>query len=122
MQDYKKEFGKKVFRLFISSTFADMHVERDYLREHAFRRISAELMKEGYGFMPIDLRGSVEETYSDFEKNVFHMCLRRVDDCRPRFLGLVGERYGWICYDDQVEKGEDAESIRLKPKAHNFAT
>ncbi|MBR3276477.1 MAG: DUF4062 domain-containing protein [Eubacterium sp.] len=114
MENYTKELGKKTFRIFISSTFADMHAERDYLREHAFRRISAEMMKEGYGFMPVDLRGSVEETYADSERNVFHMCLRRVDDCRPRFLGLVGERYGWICYDDKVERGMDAESVRLR--------
>ena len=114
MEKYEKQTGKYVFRIFISSTFADMHAERDYLREHAFRRLSAELSKEGYGFLPVDLRGSVEEDYADAERNVFHMCLRRVDDCRPRFLGLVGERYGWICYDDQVERGTGPEDIRLR--------
>ena len=114
MEKYAKQTGKYTFRIFISSTFADMHAERDYLREHAFRRLSAELTKEGYGFLPVDLRGSVEETYGDAERNVFHMCLRRVDDCRPRFLGLVGERYGWICYNDRVEKGSSPEDIRLR--------
>ena len=114
MIDYTKEFGKHTFRIFVSSTFADMHAERDYLREHAFRRLSAELSQEGYGFMPIDLRGSVEETYGDAERNVFHMCLRRVDDCRPRFLGLVGDRYGWVCYDEQIEHSADQEDIRLR--------
>ena len=114
MKDYAKQTGKYTFRIFISSTFADMHAERDYLREHAFRRLSAELSREGYGFLPVDLRGSVEETYSDTERNVFHMCLRRVDDCRPRFLGLVGERYGWICYNEKTENGSDPESVRIR--------
>jgi len=114
MIDYTKEFGKHTFRIFISSTFADMHAERDYLREHAFRRLSAELSKEGYGFSPVDLRGSVEETYGDAERNVFHMCLRRVDDCRPRFVGLVGDRYGWVCYNEQIEHSATQENIRLR--------
>ena len=24
------------------------------------------------------------------------VCLREIEDCRPYFIGLMGERYGWI--------------------------
>ena len=112
--DDPQEFGMKTFRVFISSTFADMHAERDYIREHAFRRLATELAQQGYGFMPVDLRGSTEDDSTETERNVFHMCLRRVDDCRPRFLGLLGDRYGWICYDDSVEMSESLEAERLR--------
>lgn len=112
--DDPQEFGMKTFRVFISSTFADMHAERDYIREHAFRRLATELAQQGYGFLPVDLRGSAEDDSTEPERNVFHMCLRRVDDCRPRFLGLLGDRYGWICYDDSVETSDSLEAERLR--------
>src|SRR5262249_43979138 len=27
---------------------------------------------------------------------VLDLCLKQIDDCRPFFIGILGERYGWV--------------------------
>jgi len=54
--------------IFISSTFRDMHAERDHLRHHAFPRLEEELRKRRYQLDPIDLRLGVELTQVQTEE------------------------------------------------------
>jgi len=27
---------------------------------------------------------------------VLDLCLQQIEECRPFFLGILGERYGWV--------------------------
>lgn len=110
-----------VFRVFLSSTFKDMYAERDYLREHAFRRLNAELNQRGYSLKVMDLRGSTEEENEQAERNVFRMCLTRLNECRPRMIGLIGERYGWVYYSNETENSNNTEAIKIKRIARDIA-
>ncbi len=104
----------KTFRIFLSSTFRDMYAERDYLREHAFRRLNTELMQKGYQLNVVDLRGSVERNLEEIEKSVFRMCLKWLKECKPRMIGLLGDRYGWVYYTKKLQTSNDAEAIRIR--------
>ncbi len=43
----------------------------------------------------VDLRWGVTEAEAEQGK-VLAVCLEEIDRCRPFFLGLLGERYGWV--------------------------
>jgi tetratricopeptide (TPR) repeat protein len=92
----------KTIRVFISSTFRDFQSERDYLVKHVFPRIREKLEPHRIEFIDIDLRWGVTQEQAENDE-VLELCLQEIDRCkpekgnsRPYFLGLLGERYGWV--------------------------
>lgn len=81
-------------RVFISSTFRDMHAERDYLVSHVFPVIRRACRDRQVEFTEIDLRWGVTKEEAEQGK-VVRICLEEINRCRPYFLSLLGERYGW---------------------------
>ena len=81
--------------IFISSTFNDMHAERDYLVKSVFPVLSEWCEARKLRLIDIDLRWGV--TAADSEaKNTVRACLRNIDECRPFFLCFLGQRRGWV--------------------------
>ncbi len=80
-------------RVFVSSTFRDMHEERDHLVNIAFPQIRTLCEKRGVTLAEIDLRWGIMGEDSNV---VLPDCLDEVDRCRPFFVGLLGERYGCV--------------------------
>ena len=88
----------KNYSVFISSTFADMHSERDYLQMYVFPEINAELKKHSISLRVIDLRcgvNTLDESIESIEEKVMRVCFDEIDRSRPFFIGLLGNRYGW---------------------------
>jgi tetratricopeptide (TPR) repeat protein len=82
-------------RVFISSTFRDMQKERELLVKRVFpelRRICAQRLVT---FTEVDLRWGITEEQAA-EGKVLPLCLAEIALSRPFFIGLLGERYGWI--------------------------
>ena len=48
-------------RIFISSTFQDMQVERNYLIEKVFPKLRLEASKREVSIVPVDLRWGITE-------------------------------------------------------------
>lgn len=91
-------FSNREIRVFLSSTFRDMDVERNYLIKEVFPKLRSECRKRLVGFTEIDLRWGVTEEESKNGATV-EICLSEIDRCRdfpPFFIGFLGERYGWI--------------------------
>jgi WD40 repeat protein len=82
--------------VFISSTFNDMHAERDYLVKQVFPELREWCDKRKLRLVDIDLRWGVTEQDALHNKNVVKVCLDRIDDCRPFFLCFLGQRRGWV--------------------------
>jgi len=82
--------------VFISSTFNDMHAERDYLVKRVFPELQDWCEKRKLRLIEVDLRWGVTEEDATRNINVVRTCLKRIDDCRPFFICLLGQRYGWI--------------------------
>ncbi len=103
-------------QIFLSSSFRDMHAERDYLLTHIFPRLELLLRRSGYRLNVVDLRGTAQDCEAEaYEREVFRMCLDEVDRCKPRMLGLIGFRYGWIPFIE----GESDEQMTLIAKKHS---
>jgi nephrocystin-3 len=91
-------------RLFISSTFRDMQPEREQLIKNVFPELRLLCRERGVEFTEIDLRwGIIEEATP---AKVLRICLEEIDRCRPYFLGLLGDRYGWVPSPDEVRRDE----------------
>ena len=82
--------GWQTVRVFISSTFKDMQAERDHLVRFVFPRLRAELLKRRVHLVDVDLRWGVTS-----EQDALSVCREIIDECRPRFLCILGGRYGW---------------------------
>ncbi len=87
--------GWRNVRVFLSSTFRDMHAERDHLIKVTFPVLRERLLPHRVELYAIDLRWGITE---DEERNqkVVRLCLEQVDECRPFFLAFLGHRYGWV--------------------------
>ncbi|MCF7918469.1 MAG: tetratricopeptide repeat protein [Candidatus Cloacimonetes bacterium] len=100
-------------RVFVSSTFRDMMGERDALMTHTWpqlRRFCRELHVE---LVEVDLRWGIAEEQST-RKETLKLCLDEIRACRPFFIGLLGERYGWIPDDDAYTADLEEEQSWIK--------
>ena len=86
---------RKTVRVFISSTFRDMHAERDCLIKRVFPRLREWLAPYLMNLVDIDLRWGITREEAENDK-VLELCLQEIDNCQPFFIGLLGQRYGWI--------------------------
>ena len=85
----------RTVKVFISSTFRDMYAERDHLVKVVFPALREKLGKYRVYLIDIDLRWGVTKEQADNDR-VLDLCLDLIDDCRPFFIGILGERYGWM--------------------------
>ncbi len=81
-------------RIFLSSTFQDMDAEREYLVKKVFPQLKEEAARRFVSVTELDLRWGItsEESRSG---RVLEICLDEIDNSKPFFIGLVGNRYGW---------------------------
>ena len=87
--------GWKTVRVFISSTFRDMQAERDHLVRAVFPKLRQCLERHRVYLEDIDLRWGITKEQAE-NAETLDLCLRTIDDCRPFFLGIIGERYGTV--------------------------
>ena len=85
----------KDISVFISSTFNDMHAERDYLLKNVFPQLGEWCEQRHIFLRDIDLRWGVTPKDSQTQ-NTIYKCLTAVDSCRPFFLCFLGQRRGWV--------------------------
>jgi len=87
--------NKREVRVFISSTFNDLHSERNFLNNIVFPKVRSYCNENGLQFIPVDLRWGISKQE---EKNgkVLERCLSEIDESRPYFIGILGQRYGWV--------------------------
>jgi len=87
--------SNRTIRVFVSSTFKDMHAERELLVKKIFPELRRVCAERFVTFTEIDLRWGITEE-QQAEGKVLPICLEEINSCRPYFIGLLGERYGWI--------------------------
>lgn len=87
-------------RIFLSSTFRDFGEERDLLVRRVFPALRGRLKSRFVELVDVDLRWGI--TAEEAERGeVLPICLAEIDRSRPFFVGLLGERYGWMPSTDQ---------------------
>ncbi len=94
-QRYVLSHAANEIRIFVSSTFIDFQEERSELATHVFPLLRADCEKRGGTFAEVDLRWGITEEESRAGRTI-EICLEEVERCRPWFLGILGDRYGWV--------------------------
>lgn len=85
--------------IFVSSTFRDMHGERDILHKRVMPELNEYASRYGESVSFCDLRWGVDTEDLESEegsRKVLSVCLDEIDRCHPYMLVILGERYGWI--------------------------
>ncbi|GHV94081.1 hypothetical protein AGMMS50293_04010 [Spirochaetia bacterium] len=94
------QIENRQIRIFISSTFRDMMGERDYLVTKVFPALRRYCEERDVSLFELDLRWGISEEESKQGK-VVDICLKEIQKTTPFFIGLLGERYGWIPNTDE---------------------
>ena len=81
-------------KIFISSSFIDMHAERDYLIKKVFPELEEWCEKYKIHLSTVDLRWGVPEDAP--QDSTIEKCLLNIDETRPFFLCFLAQRRGWI--------------------------
>ena len=97
------QIDNRQIRVFISSTFQDMQDERSELIRKTFPRLREMAAQRDVTLTEVDLRWGITKEESESGK-VMEICLREVKNSIPFFIGIIGNRYGWIPSDGDVSE------------------
>ena len=97
--------------VFVSSTFRDMHYERDAIRDIVAPEVNKVARCYGQYVSFVDLRWGVDTQGIDEasehlkEERVLDVCLDEIDRSGPPIIAILGDRYGWM-------PGMDGQRVR----------
>lgn len=101
----------KIVRIFTSSTFTDMSMERNCLMENVYPKIK-EYCKEKYGleFQVVDMRWGVRDEATD-DHMTTQLCMNEIKNCQrlsvgPNFVTFLGQKYGYRPIPTYIEAKE----------------
>ena len=99
--------NSRIIRVFLSSTFRDMEMERSALVK-LFKGLQVKAASRGATISLVDLRWGITEEDAKSGK-VVEICLKEIVNSRPFFIGMVGDRYGWCPnYEDLSQTFNDS--------------
>ena len=109
----------KTIRVYLSSTFEDLKMERDALQKTAFRNLREYCRENGWQFQAVDLRWGINNE-ATIDQRTMEICLREIARCqeqspRPNFIVLLGERYGWRPLPDRILQSVAREMEKQMP-------
>uniref|UniRef100_A0A8C6XEC4 TROVE domain-containing protein n=1 Tax=Naja naja TaxID=35670 RepID=A0A8C6XEC4_NAJNA len=105
-------------RIFISSTFRDMHGERDLLIRSVFPELRARAARFCLAIQEIDLRWGITEQESQRNKQV-ELCLSEVSRS-DLFIGILGERYGHVPKETSLPEEPQYEWVKTYPSGRSI--
>lgn len=109
-------------KLFVSSTFMDMQLERDVLKKRIVPDLNMRLRGYGTKISQTDLRWGIstaEMTAEEGEQKVLNVCLDEIDKSRPYMIVMIGDRYGWTPSTALIELNARGRGMRLT--SHNIS-
>lgn len=111
----------KTIRIFISSTFKDMHSERDYLVKNVFPELRERCIRRNLSLVDVDLRWGVTEEEAE-QGRAIEICLDEIENCKPFFIGILGERYGWTPEKYHVPDHKKYDWLKKFEKGHSITS
>ncbi len=105
---------EKQVRVFISSTFRDMHAERDHLVTVVLPELRERVERLGLEFLDVDLRWGVPAKDLNGETaNSWESCRQWIDWVEPFFVCILGQRYGWVPEPRQFRESPDRRGRQM---------
>uniref|UniRef100_A0A8C5SGA3 Telomerase protein component 1 n=1 Tax=Laticauda laticaudata TaxID=8630 RepID=A0A8C5SGA3_LATLA len=111
-------FRWRSVRVFVSSTFRDMHGERDLLIRSVFPELRARAARFCLAIQEIDLRWGITEHESQRNKQV-ELCLSEVSRS-DLFIGILGERYGHVPKKTSLPEEPQYEWVKTYPSGRSI--
>ena len=96
-----------VIPVFVSSTFRDFHRERDELNRTVLPVLNELAAPFGSRVELIDLRWGITAEDGDARSRdlrILDVCLSEITRAEPLFVGLLGERYGWVAPLERMQR------------------
>lgn len=103
-------------KLFVSSTFKDMQLERDALQKHIIPDLNMRLIDHGTKITQTDLRWGISTSQmsaDEGEQKVLNVCLEEINKARPYMIVMIGDRYGWEPSTAIIEMAAKGREISL---------
>jgi hypothetical protein len=103
--------------IFVSSTFKDMHFERDAIQEITLPILKSEAIQYGENVSFCDLRWGINTGELDSEegaRKVLDVCLDEIDRCKPPMVVILGDRYGWIPSEALTKNAAERKKMELE--------
>lgn len=97
--------GLAVKAVFVSSTFKDMHFERDILNREIEPKLNYLLSKYNRTVRMADLRWGIDTSSlseDEASEKVLSVCFDEIDRCQPYIIILLGDRYGYIPSGEEI--------------------
>jgi WD40 repeat protein len=109
---------QQTVRVFISSTFRDMHAERDHLVTVVFPELRERVEQLGLEFFDVDLRWGVPAKDLNGETaNSWEYCRQWIDRVEPFFVCILGQRYGWVPEPEHFRDTADRQRQEQEPRS-----
>lgn len=107
----------RVIRIFISSTFADMQLERRLLQENIIPHFKKYCSKVGWQFEAVDLRWGISKQAA-MNQSTIEICLNELERCKavspqPNFMILMGQRYGWRPLPGRITRNHFSDIMKI---------
>ena len=104
---------RRQIRIFISSTFKDLDIERNYLLKYVFPELKTIASRRNVSLNHVDLRWGIT-TEQSLRGEILDVCFREIDNSIPFFIGIVGNRYGWRPGKDDMPSKESQYRDRIE--------
>ncbi|MBI5570650.1 MAG: tetratricopeptide repeat protein [Desulfomonile tiedjei] len=85
----------RIVRVFIASTVEDMQEEIDVLTNTVFPELHRRCRERHVEFLEVDLRHGLTAESTE-QLDLVAISFAEIEQCRPYFVGILGQRYGWI--------------------------
>ena len=96
-----------------------MNKERDSLVKNTFHKIRELCNERNIEFIPIELRWGISS--SKGKAHIISACLNEIKESHPYFIGIVGDRYGWVPTFEELNNSEAINpSIQQEKKLKIF--
>lgn len=85
--------------VFVSSTFRDMHFERDVLHRDILPKLNYLLSDYNCSIRITDLRWGIDTSdlsESEAAEHILSICFNEIDKCKPYIIVILGDRYGYV--------------------------
>ena len=103
--------------VFVSSTFKDMQMERDAIRDTVAPIINEKAYAHGDRIDFCDLRWGINTEELDTDecaKKVLDVCFREIDRSNPPMIIILGDRYGWIPDANVISNAANIRQLKLE--------
>lgn len=105
-------------RFFSSSTFRDMHAERDHLVTVVFPELREQVERLGLECFDVDLRWAVTAKDLNGETaDCWEYCRQWINRVESFFVCILGQRYGWVPELRRFHAAADRQQKEQEPRS-----